>query len=109
MSIPGKHALLEASIRYIEAELFPSLVGEHAFKTRVALNALKIVQREMASRALDHSVSGTIPDKEAQTVQVLCEEIRKGGVDLHDVALVQGLRQGLKSALEINNPKWLLR
>lgn len=98
MSIPSREALLNVAVDYLENELLPTLQGEHRFKTRVAVNALRIAQREAAAQAVS-------TDDELQ----LCERIRAGEIATDDPALRAYLRRSLAHALAINNPKWLQR
>ena len=42
---PPDSALLAASIDYLETQLLPALEGEHRFKTRLVVNALKTLAR----------------------------------------------------------------
>jgi hypothetical protein len=60
MSIPGQVTLLEVALQYLESELLPTLEGEHRFKTRLAINALRIVQREGA--AIQDILASTEPE-----------------------------------------------
>lgn len=102
MSIPSREALLEAALKYLEHELMPTLQGEHRFKTRLAVNALRIVQREAAANTTPATFNGL---DEAE----LSRRIRDGEVSTDDPALRAHLRRTLQQALSINNPKWLKR
>ncbi len=100
MSIPSREALLEVALNYLEKELLPTLQGEHRFKTRVAVNALRIAQREAQSRA-------PVPTPAQQ--REMAQQIRDGTLATDDPALRAYLRKSLREALAINNPKWLDR
>jgi Domain of unknown function (DUF6285) len=102
MSIPSQAALLDVALQYLESELMPTLAGEHRFKTRLAINALRIVQREAL---MQHQAEA--PSQES--AEQLAQQIRDGEVSLSDPALRQVLKQNLAQALAINNPKWLKR
>lgn len=104
MSIPSQAALLEVALQYLEAELLPALEGEHRFKTRLAINALRIVQREGAALqcALPSSDSELSPEQ-------LALGIRSGEISIKDSAIQAQLLESLEKALSINNPKWLKR
>ncbi len=104
MSIPSQAALLEVALQYLEAELLPTLEGEHRFKTRLAINALRIVQREEASQQ-----GNAMPTESALSAEQLALEIRRGGISTNDADLLATLKQSLEKALAINNPKWLKR
>jgi hypothetical protein len=116
MSIPSQAALLEVALQYLETDLLPTLEGEHRFKTRLAINALRIVQREGASidqrkvqpedtSPKDGSQAAKLPINE----EALAQQIRSGEVSIKDPGLLAQLKQSLEQALAINNPKWLKR
>jgi hypothetical protein len=98
MSIPSQASLLNAAVQYLESELLPTLEGEHRFKIRLAINALKIVQREASAQ----SEASASPDS-------LAQQIRDGEVSINDPALRSMIKADLAKALAINNPKWLKR
>jgi len=115
-SMPDATLLLKAAVKYLENELLPTLDGYHRFKTRVTANALNIVYRELTMRTeqdveerkrlvdlLGHD--GTVEQLSSE----LCEKIRGGAFALDDPRMRDHVRQSLKDALEINNPKWLTR
>ncbi len=104
MSIPSQAALLEVALQYLEAELLPTLEGEHRFKTRLAINALRIVQREGASQQ-----GNAMPTESALSAEQLALQIRRGGISTNDADLQATLKDSLEKALAINNPKWLKR
>lgn len=114
MSIPAREALLEAALKYLEHELMPTLQGEHRFKTRLAINALRIVQREAAQRAAEADTSASRSGEPASALQALDDaelsrRISDGEIATDDPALRAHLRQSLRQALSVNNPKWLTR
>ncbi len=115
-SMPDATLLLKAAVKYLENELLPTLDGYHRFKTRVMTNALNTVYRELTMRSaqeieerrrlvnlLGHD--GTVEELSSE----LCEKIRSGAFALNDPRMRDHVRQSLKDALEINNPKWLGR
>jgi hypothetical protein len=112
-SKPDADALLEAASRYLEQELLPTLTGYHRFRTRVAVNVLTILRRELAladrhataEQARLAALIGRDGTPEALNDE-LVEKIRAGDVALDDAALRDHVRQSLAEALAINNPKW---
>ena len=116
MSIPSQAALLEVALKYLETELLPTLEGEHRFKTRLAINALRIVQREgtcIDQRKVQPEETSPKNGNQAAKLplneEALARQIRSGEVSLNDPALLTRLKQSLEQALAINNPKWLRR
>jgi hypothetical protein len=114
-SIPSVTTLLSAAVKYLEQELMPTLSGYHRFQTRVTVNVLNIIRRELELRPvyeanelsrlramLNHD--GTIETLNEE----LCQLIRNGGIDLNDPKLRSHLKQSLADTLAVNNPKWTL-
>ena len=115
-SIPKAAVLLEAAVQYLETELMPTLAGYHRFQTRVTVNVLNTVRRELelrgaqadAERARLVAMLGHDGDVETLSIE-LAERIRAGAISIDDPALRAHVRQSLADALAINNPKWLTR
>ena len=115
-SIPKAAVLLEAAVKYLETELMPTLAGYHRFQTRVTVNVLNTVRRELelrgsqadAERSRLITMLGHDGDVEALSIE-LAERIRAGAISIDDPALRAHVRQSLADALAINNPKWLTR
>jgi Domain of unknown function (DUF6285) len=115
-SIPDMPTLLGAAVKYLEEELFPTLAGYHRFQTRVTINVLKLVRRELELRAAQSEAErarlSEILGHQGGVKELsdeLCESIRSGAIDLSDEKLRAHLRQTLADALAINSPKWLAR
>lgn len=112
-SLPDAPTLIAAAVKYLEDELMPGLAGYHRFKTRVTINVLNIVRRELENRATrdaaERARSAAIVGHDGDPAELgreLCDLIRTGAIDLNDPALLAHLRQSLADALAINNPKW---
>ena len=113
-SVPSVPALLTAVVKYLEEDLFPSLTGYHRFKTRVTINVLNIIRRELEMRGTQSAAEcvrlralvGRDGDTDTLSNE-LSEMIRRGAIDLNDSNLRAHIRQSLADALAINNPKWL--
>jgi len=115
-SIPKAAVLLEAAVKYLETELMPTLAGYHRFQTRVTVNVLNTLRRELELRGSQAdsersrliAMLGHDGDVEALSIE-LAERIRAGAISIDDPALRAHVRQSLEDALAINNPKWLTR
>ena len=115
-STPKAAVLLEAAVKYLETELMPTLNGYHRFQTRVTINVLNTVRRELELRGAqadaEHArlvvMLGHDGEVEALSVE-LAEKIRAGAISIDDPALRDHVRQSLGDALAINNPKWMTR
>lgn len=108
--------LLTAAMKYLEEDLLPTLTGYHRFQTRVTVNVLNIVRRELELRDAQSAaermrLSALVEhDGDVESLSAeLCEVIRNGAIDLNDTNLRSHLRQSLADALAINNPKWPVR
>ncbi|HEV2169503.1 MAG TPA: DUF6285 domain-containing protein [Candidatus Binatus sp.] len=115
-SIPKTTVLLQAAMKYLETELMPTLAGYHRFQTRVTVNVLNTVKRELelrnAQAEAEHSrlVAMLGHEGDVETLsRELSDRIRAGEISIDDPALRAHVRQSLADALAINNPKWLTR
>jgi hypothetical protein len=115
-SIPDAPTLLGAAVKYLEEELLPALEGYHRFKTRVTVNVLNTIKRELELRGAQAAAERTRlaailgHDGEVEALsRELSERIRSGAIDLNDPALRAHLKQSVADALAINNPKWIDR
>jgi len=115
-SMPDAAILLKAAIKYLEEELMPTLEGYHRFQTRVTVNVLSTLRRELelrdtqaeSERARLVAILGH--DGNVETLsRELAERIRSGAIALDDPALRAHVRRSLADALAINNPKWVTR
>jgi hypothetical protein len=115
-SKPDAEILLQAAAEYLQRELLPSLSGYHSFQTRVTINVLNTVRRELEhGEAMDQDErarlagllgrDGTV----AELNDALVAHIDQDQIALDDPALRQHIRRSLEEALSINNPKWLTR
>jgi hypothetical protein len=112
-SIPDASTLLAAAVSYLEQELMPTLSDYHRFQTRVTVNVLNIIRRELELTATHESA-----ERDRVTALVghdgsvdalnneLCDLIRRNRIDFKDPRLRAHVRQSLADTLAINNPKW---
>jgi hypothetical protein len=115
-SQPDAASLIEAAIKYLDEELLPGLEGYHRFQTRVTINALATVRRELTLRDAhekeEHRRLAALIDRDGTAEELneeLCRRIRAGQIVQDDAALRAHVRTSLLDALAINNPKWLNR
>jgi hypothetical protein len=115
-SIPDATILLQAAAEYLQNELLPTLSGYHAFQTRVTINVLNTVRRELQHGAVhDHAERERLVKllkREGSLEELndmLVAQIGNGQIALDDPELRQHIRRSLEEALSINNPKWLSR
>jgi hypothetical protein len=98
MDRPTVAELVEAVREFLERDVMAATEGRVQFHTRVAINALGIVQRE-----LEHGPGSTTVEEE----RALAAEIRSGALDgrLHDVR--QRVRASVREKLLVANPGYL--
>ncbi len=115
-SFPDIKTILVAATKYMEEELMPTLDGYHRFKTRVTVNVLNTIRRELELREgqakAEHERLVAIlgHDGDVETLsRELSERIREGDFSLDDQRLRSHIKQSLSDALSIANPKWLTR
>ena len=115
--VPSAAELLEAVHAFLEGDIFPIVEGRAKFHTRVAMNVLKIVEREL-------ELSGDADLRERSGIEALFErsvesdeslldlnkelagKIREGNLSASRVELFAHLRSTLKDKLAIANPKY---
>lgn len=113
-SIPSASILLSAAVKYLQEDLMPTLSGYHRFQTRITVNVLNMIRRE-----LDLGESHGLAERQRLTTLVghdepidelnreLCDLIHADRIKWQDPILRDHLRRSLENALEINNPKWI--
>jgi hypothetical protein len=112
-------AELVAAVRaFLEEDVMPAVEGRVAFHTRVAVNALGMVERELAlgpdleavERARSLALLGDRADEGAATRALdatLAAAIRAGDLGLDDTAVVEHVRETVRDKLRIANPKYV--
>jgi hypothetical protein len=128
---PTVEELLDAVRTFLEDDVLPTLDGRLRFHTRVAVNVLATVERELREgpsadareRAgltrllrhlgVDEPPAGTDADTRAGEDDVtargraLAAAIRRGTVDIDDPRLLGHLRRTARADVAIANPRWL--
>ncbi len=113
-SMPAAPTLLGAAIKYLEDELMPELAGYHRFKCRVTVNVLNTIRRELEQRKVFesresnrlHAILGHGGDLKELSTE-LANKIRSGQIATDDAPLREHIRESLREALSINNPRWI--
>ncbi|MEV1177330.1 DUF6285 domain-containing protein [Nonomuraea sp. NPDC049784] len=105
--VPTASQLVAAVRDFLESDVLPAVDGRVRFHTRVAINVLGMVEREISlgpSQAGEHAARlaglGVADDAE------LAAAIREGRVE-DDHALVAALEQAVRAKLEVANPAYL--
>ena len=106
--VPTAAQLVEAVREFLEGDVMGATEGRVQFHTRVAINALKMVERELAagpSQAEAHRAALArlgVADEAALAVA-----IRNGELDDRRAEVVAVLRQTVRAKLEVSNPGYL--
>jgi hypothetical protein len=116
--LPTAAELVEAVREFLEKDVFPALEGRTQFHTRVAMNVLGIVQRELEeSGRVDASERARLvallrrsDASDASLLELngeLAAGIRDGSLAASREELLAHLRETLRDKLAIANPKYL--
>lgn len=110
---PTKKELIEAVRELLEDRIQPSLEGRGALHTRIAINVLKIVERELEVGpqldAEEHERLRRLLDRDGSLEELnaeLCQRIRSRSIDTQDDDLIRHLRQSALGKLSIDNPEY---
>ncbi len=110
---PNKTDLLEAVGEFLEQRIMPNVDKNTAFYTRVAVNVLGIVEREIKlAPGLETDEQKRISkllgkDGSLETLnKELCHQIREGMMDYNNNDLMTHLRQTVIGKLSIDNPEY---
>ena len=113
VTVPDTATLLQAAADYLEGDLLPTLPDYHRFQTRVTVNLLRLIERELrlapAQQQAEHSRLRALTGRDGSLAELnaaLADNILAGNVTLTDQALLQHLRQTLRETLQIHHPAW---
>jgi hypothetical protein len=107
---PTAAELLAAVARFLEEEVRPGLTGRLAFHTRVAVNALRIVERELTGTAAADELASlrTLVDGDdaVELNAALAQRIRAGELSIEDEELRAHLIGSVLRRLAVDNPRY---
>ena len=112
--VPDAARLLQAAADDLERDVLPALAGFPRFRTRVIVNVLRLLTREMelgapADAAELAGLQALLGEREASLPALraqLAGRIESGAVPLDDAVLIEHLRATLRAALAIDSPNW---
>lgn len=110
---PEAGELLAAVRNFLEKQALPALEGHTAFHARVAINALAIVERQLAHSVPQEAAEaerlvallGQEGDLESQNRE-LCRRIRSGAIDADAAGLSEHLWETTLAKLAVDQPKY---
>jgi len=111
---PTAVELLEAIREFLEQDVMPAVEGRVQFHTRVAVNALGMLERELrlgpelaaAERARLGALLGHDADLDALTAE-LASRIRDGSLDDRRDDVVAVVRDSVRAKLVVSNPDYV--
>jgi hypothetical protein len=106
--VPSAAQLVEAVREFLEKDVMAATDGRVKFHTRVAVNVLAMVERELGlgpAQAATHSADmerlGVTDEAE------LAAAIRDGSLDGRRAEVLEVLRRTVGAKLEVSNPRYL--
>jgi Domain of unknown function (DUF6285) len=111
---PTAVELLEAIREFLEEDVMPAVEGRVRFHSRVAVNALGMLERELrlgpdldaAERARLGALLGHDADLDTLTTE-LADRIRDGSLDDRRDDVVATVRESVRAKLLVSNPNYV--
>jgi hypothetical protein len=110
---PTIKELIEAVREFLETKVSPSLDNHMVFHTRVAINVLKIAERELelgpGLENQEHIRLGKLLNQKGTLKELnneLCIRLKQGTMDYNNPDLVEHLRKTAVGRLAVDNPKY---
>lgn len=105
---PTAAQLVEAVREFLERDVMAATGGRVQFHTRVAVNALRMVERELAvGQDQQQDYDARLARAGYGTEEDLARAIREGIVGLDDDEVFETLRSGVLAKLAVANPRYL--
>ena len=106
--VPTAAQLVEAVREFLERDVMAATEGRVQFHTRVAVNALNMVQRELEIGPAQAAAHRTALDRLGAADEAhLAAAIRGGELDDRRSEVVEVLRETVRAKLEVSNPRYL--
>lgn len=106
--VPTAAQLVEAVREFLERDVMEATDGRVRFHTRVAVNALNMVQRELEVGAEQAAAHRAALDRLGVSDEVaLAAAIRRGDFDDRRDEVLEVLRETVRAKLEVANPRYL--
>jgi len=106
--VPTAAQLVEAVREFLERDVMEATEGRVRFHTRVAINALGMVQRELEvgpAQAAAHRAS--LERLGVRDEAGLAAAIRSGELDDRRSEVIDVLRETVRAKLEVSNPRYV--
>lgn len=111
---PNNQELLESVTEFLQKKIIPQVDKHSAFHTKVAINVLNIVAREIEqNEAMGNSEKQRLQQllnnssEDSSTLnQELCNLISEGDIALDQPELIEHLWESTKAKVAIDNPRY---
>ena len=105
---PTAAELIESVREWLEKDVLPSVEGRLTFHTRVAINSLDIVKRELDTQVEADSVhQEVLKELAVDSTAELSRQIRSGEFDNSLLSLLDTLAPAIENKVRVSNPKYL--
>jgi hypothetical protein len=105
---PTASELIESVREWLEKDVLPSVDGRLVFHTRVAMNSLDIVKRELDSaEVVDSMHSDALKSLNVESDKDLSQRIQSGDFDEDLLGLLNLLAPVIENKVRVSNPKHL--
>lgn len=105
---PTASELIESVREWLERDVLPAVDGRLSFHTRVAMNSLDMVIRELDSHIADNSVHEVVlVSLGVSSNAELAAQIRDGRFDSTLAELLESLTPVIENKVRVANPKYL--
>ena len=108
--VPSAHDLVESVREWLERDVLSGTSGRLQFHTRVAINVLAMVERELelgSDQAREHE--RRLADLGVNSTDELAEAIRSGRLDDRLDEVVDAVRADVLAKLSVANPAYVTR
>ena len=106
---PTAAELIESVREWLERDVAPAVEGRLAFHTRVAMNSLDIVMRELLSgEAMQQRHDVALNSLDAESDSDLAQKIRAGVFDSRLGEVLEALSPVIDDKVRVANPRHLL-
>lgn len=110
---PTAAELIDAVATFVEKDVMPSLDGALSFQCRVALNALRIIGRELdltpELNTEEHNRLIALLGQDAPLDALnreLCQRVRDGAIKINDPELIAHLKRTTLGKASVDNPRY---
>lgn len=105
---PTASELIESVREWLERDVLPAVDGRLSFHTRVAMNSLDMVIRELDSHVADFNVhADALASLGVASDEELASHIRDGRFDATLAQLLESLTPVIENKVRVANPKYL--